>query len=80
MNGDFFTLIEFQQRENKPCTVCMLSTGSQKSGEGVLYNILLQCSFRSGVWKNIDIGLNVVSMKHSWADGSSFSDSVFKRL
>ncbi len=81
MNGQFFNLIEFQQRETERCTACLVSTGNRKVTDLDLARLLFLCSSKNGVWKNIEIkGSELTSLKHTWADSQSLCNSVMGKL
>lgn len=81
VDGRFFNLIEFQQREKERYTVCLAYTGEAKVADSDLYRLLHECSLKTGVWKNIDLaGFGISSLKHTWGDSSLFGDSVISRV
>ncbi|MBM97088.1 MAG: hypothetical protein CMI09_14720 [Oceanospirillaceae bacterium] len=76
VSGQCYSLIEFEQRHNQKCTVCMVVSGNKLLSNKDLYHLLFQCSINKGIWNNIDSKYELVSLKHTWADAKSFSESV----
>lgn len=76
IDGSFFSLVEFEQREKERCTLCLLVTGGSRISDVSLRDLLHQCSSQKGVWKNITTTLEVNSLKHTWFDlGPLWQDS-----
>lgn len=80
VDGKFFNLVEFQQRENEHYAVCLLCVGNKKASAGELYQLLLQCSFKNGIWKNLNDSLSIISLNHTWSDSCLFSKSILSRI
>lgn len=81
--GCFFNLIEFEMRETEKRTAALISSDRIQLNTEHLYKILLRCSLADGIWKNIptnDLGIDIISLKHTWTDHRSFSEAVQKRL
>ncbi|MCX0450342.1 hypothetical protein, partial [Aeromonas veronii] len=75
--------IEFEMREGENYTVSLISSGLKKLSDEELYNIIFQCSMAKGVWQNIHTkssGIEIISLRHTWTDHRSFSETVQKRL
>lgn len=82
-DGCFFNLIEFEMRDGENYTVSLISSGLKKLSDEELYNIIFQCSMAKGVWQNIHAkssGIEIISLRHTWTDHRSFSETVQKRL
>lgn len=80
INGRYFCLIEFEQRENEHCTVCLLSSGDSAINDVELQRLLLQCSTKNGVWKNISARFEISSLKHTWVDAASLGKTILQRV
>ncbi len=81
--GCFFNLIEFETRDNENFTVSLISSGRRQLNTEDLHKILFRCSLAEGIWKKIhtnDLGIDIISLKHTWTDHLSFSEAVEKRL
>lgn len=81
--GCFFNLIEFETRDNENFTVSLISSGRRQLNTEDLHKILLRCSLAEGIWKKIhtdDLGINIISLKHTWTDYASFSEAINRRL
>ncbi|WP_157830568.1 hypothetical protein [Aeromonas sobria] len=82
-DGCFFNLIEFEMRDNENFTVSFISSGKRRLNTEDLYKILFRCALSEGIWKNIpthDLSIDIISLKHTWTDYRSFSETVQKRL
>lgn len=80
VNDNFFTLIEFQQRENESCVMCLLCSNDARVYGKELYSILFKCSLKNGVWKNIKSNCDLVSIKHTWSDCFSLLNILSSRI
>lgn len=76
----YFNLIEFEQRLNESCTVCLLFSGEMKVSDYTLHDILHQCSSQKGVWKNISSEFDIIALKHTWTDSASLGKTVQQRV
>lgn len=82
-NGQFFNLIEFEMRENENFTVSLISSGEHKLNAEDFHKILFRCSLAEGIWKKIklnDLGIDLISLKHTWSDHKSFSEAINRRI
>lgn len=80
VSGCYFCLVEFEQREKERCTVCLFSSRNSIIGDIELQQLLLQCSLKNGVWKNISSRFEMTSLKHTWADAISLGETVAQRI
>ena len=81
--GYYFNLIEFEMRDNENFTVSLISSGRHQLNAEDLYKILFRCSLAEGIWKKIqtnNLGIDIISLKHTWTDHLSFSEAVQKRI
>ena len=76
----YFNLIEFEQRLNESCTVCLLFSGEMKVSDYTLHDSLHQCSGQKGVWKNISSEFDIIALKHTWTDSASLGKTVQQRV
>ncbi|EKP0240559.1 TPA: hypothetical protein P2N00_003215 [Aeromonas salmonicida] len=82
-NGQFFNIIEFEMRENENFTVSLISSGEHKLNAEDFHKILFRCSLAGGIWKKIklnDLGIDLISLKHTWSDHQSFSEAINRRI
>ena len=81
--GYYFNLIEFEMRDNENFTVSLISSGRHQLNAEELYKILFRSSLAEGIWKKIntnDLGIDIISLKHTWTDHTSFSEAINRRL
>lgn len=79
----FFNLIEFETRDKENFTVSLVAAGKEQLNKNILHKILFRCSLAEGIWKNVhtnDLGVDIISLKHTWTDHLSFSETLEKRL
>ena len=70
-------------RDNENFTVSLISSGRHQLNAEDLYKILFRCSLAEGIWKKIqtnNLGIDIISLKHTWTDHLSFSEAVQKRI
>lgn len=76
----YFNLIEFEQRLNESCTVCLLFSEGVKVSDYTLHDVLHQCSAQKGIWRNILSGFDIVALKHTWTGALSLANTLTQRV
>lgn len=81
----WYSLIEFEQRQNEHCTLALLFSPSHALISSISINQLLAgLAIKKGTWANIDAlhlqSIFVVSMKHTWPSTNQFTAAIINKI
>lgn len=83
--GKWYSLIEFEQRQNEHYTLALLFNTSHALISNILNEQLLtRLAIKKGTWINIDVfylqAIRVISLKHTWPNIKQFATAIINKI